>query len=139
MVLSLLLFISKIIYLIFSYSLHWLLKQLQPSWFWHTDAGISFHSSPLSPKVLWFLQVGFYILQASFWGVTRGVLCNVSWDLDQPIFGIIISDCLRSIHKLLRIVTEGERWWIDLREWVGNWGLFICFQECAQTISKTYK
>ena len=40
---------------------------------------------------------------------------------------------------LLRIVTEGERWWIDLREWVGNWGLFICFQECAQTISKTYK
>ena len=45
-----------------------------------------------------------------------------------------------SIHYLvLRIVTEGERWWIDLREWVGNWGLFICFQECAQTISKTYK
>ena len=40
---------------------------------------------------------------------------------------------------VLRIVTEGERWWIDLREWVGNWGLFICFQECAQTISKTYK
>ena len=43
------------------------------------------------------------------------------------------------IARVLKIVTEGERWWIDLREWVGNWGLFICFQECAQTISKTYK
>ena len=42
-------------------------------------------------------------------------------------------------NDVLKIVTEGERWWIDLREWVGNWGLFICFQECAQTISKTYK
>ena len=30
--------------------------------------------SLLSPKVLWFLHMGFQILQASFWGETKKIL-----------------------------------------------------------------